>query len=699
MTVRDYMTRQVVTITMEASIGEAIRMLRKFKFKGIPVVNDDGKVCGMFTQKNLLYIIEDQISLDLPVKNVMHPDITFIDQDTPIEETCLFPRKRLPVLNKKGELTGILTKSDIIRGFKTKSTRVTQQLQAVLESTPHGIVAVDRDNRVIFVNPAAERMLAVKASQIKDRPFEEIIPECKMLREQVLEKGQIIRNSKNTSNGCTYIANAAPIKDGKEIVGAVASLQSISDIELLADELNAVKQLNSELDAVIEFSYDGIFVTDESGKLLKINAACGKLLRMIPEKVINQNAIDVASSHNLPACVTQKVLEKKKTYSVSYELNGKTVAVTGNPVFDELGNVSKVISNVRDFTELASLRMELEQVNRLKERYFSELSSLKVQVASNTGSFRSEAMKRIYDLAMRVAVVDTPILIQGESGVGKEVLANYIHQNSLRREHAFIKINCGAIPESLLESEIFGYCEGAFTGAKKGGKPGVFEIANEGTLFLDEIGEIPLTTQVKLLRALQDQEVFKVGGEKPIRFDARLIFATNRDLEADVRTGRFREDLYYRINVVPVTIPPLRDRAVDIAILADTYLKKLNDKHRTAKKLTTEVLDLFSVYSWPGNVRELINILERLIITCPDDVITVQDLPRNMLQQIPEKEAVELGRLLPLKSVMERIERDIVERSLRECRSMRHAARTLGLDPATFLRKVEKYKIRSNPLM
>ncbi|MDR3566215.1 MAG: sigma 54-interacting transcriptional regulator [Negativicutes bacterium] len=699
MTVRDYMTRQVVTITMESSISDAIRMLRKFKFKGIPVVNDDGRVCGMFTQKNLLYIIEDQISLDLPVKNVMHPDITFIDQDTPIEETCLYPRKRLPVLNKKGELMGILTKSDIIRGFKAKSTRVTQQLQAVLESTPHGIVAVDRDNRVVFVNPAAERMLAVKASQLTNRPFEEIIPECKMLRDQVLEKGQIIRNSKNTSNGCTYIANAAPIKDGAEIVGAVASLQPISDIELLADELNAVKQLNSELDAVIEFSYDGIFVTDENGKLLKINAACGKLLGMVPERVINHNAIDVASYHNLPACVTQKVLDKKKTYSVSYELNGKTVAVTGNPVFDEMGGVSKVISNVRDFTELASLRMELEQVNRLKEQYFSELSSLKVQVASNTGSFRSEAMKRIYDLAMRVAVVDTPILIQGESGVGKEVLANYIHQNSLRRENAFIKINCGAIPESLLESELFGYCEGAFTGAKKGGKPGMFEIANDGTLFLDEIGEIPLTTQVKLLRALQDQEIFKVGGEKSIRVDARLIFATNRDLEADVRAGKFREDLYYRINVVPITIPPLRERPVDIAILADTYLKKLNDKHRTAKKLSNEVLDLFNAYNWPGNVRELINILERLIITCPDDMITAQDLPCNILQQMPGKGPVELEQLLPLKSVMERIERDIVERSLRECKSMRHAARTLGLDPATFLRKVEKYKIRCNSLM
>lgn len=695
MAVKEYMTKQVITLRPDTTIAEAIKLLRKHKVKGIPVVNDQDKVCGMFTLKNLLYIIEESISLQMPVKIVMQPNVTFIDEETPIEETCLFPRKRLPVLNSDGALVGILTKSDIIRGFKAKSTRLTQQLEAVLESTPHGILAVNKENRVIFVNPAAERMLKINGQALVDRPLDATFPACRMLKEQVLGKGEVIRNIKNTINGCVYVSSAAPIVDGTEIVGAVTSLQPISEIEQLADELNLVKQLNKELDVVLSSSYDGIFVADAGGKLLQLNTACGKLLGMDPPKVLNRNAIEVAQEHKLGDIVTEKVLASRKVYSTSYKLNGKTLAVTGNPVLDEKGNVARIICNVRDLTELSSLRQELEQVSRLKDKYLSELSQLKVQVASSTETFRSQQMQAVFDLAARVAVVDTPIIIQGESGVGKEVLANYIHQNSQRSDQAFIKINCAAIPETLLESELFGYAEGAFTGAKKGGKPGVFDVAKGGTLFLDEIGEIPASIQVKLLRVLQEQEGMMVGSTKTVKYDVRLLFATNRNLEAEVSAGRFREDLFYRINIVPITIPPLRERAADIAILADSFLRKLNGKYGTEKRLSRESLDLFMNYGWPGNVRELINVLERLVITCHHDTITPEDLPRNISAKQSSHKVPQISdSTMPLKNLMDRIERDIIERSINECKSLREAARKLGLDPATLLRKVEKYKIR-----
>jgi len=650
----------------------------------------------MFTLKNLLYIIEDKLSLDLPVKSVMHPEVTFINQDTPIVETCLFPRKRLPVLNEQGILVGMLTKSDIIRGFKAKSNHVQQQLAAVLESTPHGIIAVDKEKRVIFVNAAVEHMLKIGADQLINKLLDEAIPGCRITKEDILVKGQIIRNFQNTFNGRTYIANCAPVMDGKEIIGAVASLQLSSDIEVLAEELNVIKQLNKELATVIDCSYDGIFVSDETGRLTKLNAAAGKLLGMDPIAVLHRHAVEVASEHHLGGCVVERVMAEKKTYSTSYELHGKTIAVTGNPIFDESGHIVSVVSNVRDLTELSCLRRELKQVSLLKDMYFSELSRLKVQVASETEAFRSAEMQRVYDLALRVAVVDTPIMILGESGVGKEVLADYIHHNSLRRDQAFIKVNCAAIPESLLESELFGYAEGAFTGAKKGGKPGVFELANRGTLFLDEVGEIPANTQVKLLRAFQDQAVFKVGGSKPVKYDVRLLFATNRVLETEVSAGRFREDLYYRINVVPICIPPLRERVADITILADTFLKKFNEKYHMNKKLSGEALELFMSYNWPGNVRELSNVLERLVITFQSDVIMMEDVPRNMYPQVTHQLATRKKEpLLPLKNVLDMVEKDVIERSLKECKSLRHAARVLGVDPSTLLRKVEKYKIKT----
>ena len=696
MYVKDYMTRQVITVSTESSIAEAVGLLRKHKVKGIPVLNDDNKVCGMFTLKNLLYIIEDEVPLDLPVKAIMHPNVTVIDEETLIDETCLYPQKRLPVVDKSGKMVGILTKSDIIRGFKSKSVSVKQQLQAVLESTPHGIIALNRENCITFINQAAEQMFRFYAQQVVGKVFDEVFPECKLVRDQVLGKGQVIRNCKNTSYGCTYVAHAAPVMDGQDISGAVVSLQAISDIEQMADELNLVKQLYQELNAIIDYSYDGIFITDAGGAILKMNAATGKLLGIVPEEAIHTTANEVARKHRLSVCVTDKVLEGKKTYSVSYKLNGKTIALTGNPVFDDMGKVVRVIANVRDLTELSSLRQELEQVNRLKEMYYSELSRLKVQVVSSYGAFRSEEMKRIYDLALRIAVVDTQVLIYGESGVGKEVLANFIHSNSMRRDKPFIKINCAAIPESLLESELFGYAEGAFTGAKKGGKPGVFEIASGGTLFLDEVGEMPLNIQVKLLRALQDQEILKVGASKPVKYDARLLFATNRNLEKEISAGRFREDLYYRINVVPVTIPALRERPEDIAILAATYLEKFNKKYNLDKKLSAEALEVFTAYSWPGNIRELINVLERLIITSQHEVVSLEDLPRNMFQQVAQKLSAQGGPLLPLRNVIDMVERDVIERALRECRSLRQAARALGVDPSTLLRKAEKYKIRTN---
>lgn len=694
MAVKEYMTKQVITIRPETTIAEAIQLLRQYKIKGIPIVNDDGNICGMFTLKNLLYIIEENIDLQMPVKIVMQPHVTVIDEDTPIEETCLFPRKRLPVLNRAGDLVGILTKSDIIRGFKAQSAKVTQQLATVLKSNPHGIIAVNQDNCVMFINPAAERMLDIQDSQVVGKLLEEFIPESQILR-AVLKSGQVIRNSKHNSKGITYIVDAAPICDGEEVIGAVASLQPISNIEQLADELNLVKLLNKELDVVLQSSYDGIFVTDANGKLVHLNAACGKLLGMDPNYVLNKNAVEMAKEHGLGDIVTTRVMASKKVYTTSYKLNGKTLAVTGNPVLDENGQVTKIISNVRDLTQLSALRQELEQVSRLKDKYLSELSQLKGEVVSNSEDFRSAEMRRIYDLAIRIACVDTPILIHGESGVGKEVLANFIYRNSQRREQPFIKINCAAIPETLLESELFGYAEGAFTGARKGGKPGVFEVANGGTLFLDEIGEVPATVQVKLLRVLQDQEITMVGANKPIKFDTRLIFATNRNLEDEVKAGRFREDLYYRINVVPIFIPPLRDRPEDISILAASHLQKLNEKYRTEKRLSKETMEQLMAYGWPGNARELMNVLERLVITCPHDTIMPEDLPRNLLARpLVQKMPIVEDSNLPLKSLMDKIERDIIERSLRKCKSLRQAARSLGVDPATLLRKVEKYKIR-----
>lgn len=692
MYVKDVMTRTVLTISEDTIVAEAVQLLRKHKIKGIPVVDRDGRLCGMFTIKHLFQVVVDDARMSLPVRDLMHRDVTVIKDDTLLEETCGFPQKRLPVVDDNGNLVGILTKSDIIRGFKATFVVTRQELKAVLEATPHGIVAINTQGYITFVNPAAEQILRLSARQVIGGDVSDFIPNCALTG--VVATGKPIRNRKNTINGNTYIAYAAPIRDDHGIIGAVACFQPFSEIETLADELGVVKQLYKELDAVISCSYDGILVTDSDGAIRKVNAATIKLLGLNPDQQKAEDCDGTMPESKIGTTVAANVRRERKPCSVSCRVNGKTVALTGNPVFDEHGNLVRVVTNVRDLTELSALKQELEEVNRLKEMYFSELSRLKAAVAPASNTFRSAEMQRVYDLALRVAVVDTPILILGESGVGKEVLANYIHENSSRRDGPFIKINCAAIPETLLESELFGYTEGAFTGAKRGGKPGVFEIAHSGTLFLDEIGELPGSIQAKLLRALQDQEFFKVGGSRPVKFDARLLFATNRNLEEEVKAGRFREDLYYRINIIPLLVPPLRERPEDIAVLTALFLAKMNEKYSTDKKLSPDVVEALTHHSWPGNVRELINVLERMVITSRGEVVTAEDLPRNIGRAGPAA-PVRTGPVLPLKNVLDMVERDVIEQSLRTSRSLRQAARALGIDPSTLLRKAEKHNIKT----
>lgn len=303
-------------------------------------------------------------------------------------------------------------------------------------------------------------------------------------------------------------------------------------------------------------------------------------------------------------------------------------------------------------------------------------------------------MENILQLAAKIADVDSTVLILGESGVGKEVIARFIHKRSHRDKGPFVKINCGAIPETLLESELFGYETGAFTGAKRQGKPGLIEMANEGTLFLDEIGELPLNLQVKLLQVLQEHRLVRIGGIKPITVNIRVIAATNRDIENMVKKGEFREDLFYRLNVVPITIPPLRERRDDIIPLIYHFLEEYNRKYDKAKKISAEAKDILIKYNWPGNVRELENTVERLVVTVEEDVILPHHLPENLKEiNIPLK-VVNVDGIIPLKDAVEMVERQLLHKAVEQCNSTYDIAKILGVNQSTVVRKIQKYGIK-----
>lgn len=357
---------------------------------------------------------------------------------------------------------------------------------------------------------------------------------------------------------------------------------------------------------------------------------------------------------------------------------------------------------MRDITELNMLKQRLEQVQGLSELYASELSSLRIKYASPLRLVaNSVPMRKMLEMVFRVAQVESTILITGESGTGKELIAEIIHENSPCRTGPYLKLNCGAIPEHLLESELFGYEGGAFTGARKEGKPGYFELADGGTLFLDEIAELPLGLQVKLLRVLQSKEITRVGGTTPFSVDVRIIAATNRDLMELVKSKLFRGDLYYRLNVLPINVPPLRERKDDIPNLVAYFMKVFNEKYQLAKRVSPEVIDIFMEHNWPGNVRELENLIERLVVITAGDMITTADMPAHLFpESITDKDteapAVSVSAIIPFKDAVESVERQILEQAYEKFSSARQIARELQVDVSTIVRKAAKYGISTH---
>lgn len=446
------------------------------------------------------------------------------------------------------------------------------------------------------------------------------------------------------------------------------------------------------LEAIIQTSYDGIYITDGHAKTIMINNSYERITGLNRLQVIGYNMKELVEMGVISESATLRVLELKQPITLNQTFNtGKNALVTGTPFFDEDGEIQMVVTNVRDITELKTLKERYNESKTENVKYKGIIEELKKQIASPDFIIaEDEEMLNLLILAKRVAQVDTTVTIYGETGAGKEVLAKYIYNNSLRNDKPFIKINCGAIPESLIESEFFGYEDGAFTGATKGGKIGIFEAANNGTLLLDEVGELPLPMQVKLLRVLQDGEIEKIGCNKSIKVDVRIIAATNRNLEAMVKNGEFREDLFYRLNVVPLQVLPLRERRSSIIPTVEYFFKIFNEKYRMQKKLSQEVLRFLYEYNWPGNVRELKNLVERLIVTTSVDKIGIDDLPNHIIETV-DKYKNKANISMKLSEAVEYLENEMIQKSYKHHKNVRAAAKELGISPSTFVRKRKKY--------
>ncbi|MFF2445579.1 sigma-54 interaction domain-containing protein [Neobacillus sp. NPDC058068] len=457
-------------------------------------------------------------------------------------------------------------------------------------------------------------------------------------------------------------------------------------------KLDSVNKSDIEtiLVSIFQSSYDGIYVADNDGVGIMVNSAYSRITGVNSQELLGKNMMTVVNEGLVSESVTIKVLEEKTAQTIIQTVRGKELLVTGNPVFDHNGKITFVVTNVRDISDLNYMKTELLHSKRLTEQYIYEIEELKkrelIHMHFDGIIGQSQEIMKVFHLARKVAKVDSTVLILGESGVGKEVIVNYLHQESDRANAPLIKVNCGAIPKHLLESELFGYEKGAFTGADNQGKPGLFEQADGGTIFLDEIGDMPMDLQVKLLRVLQEFEIMRVGGRKSFKIDVRVISATNMNLEEMVDKNDFRRDLYYRLNIVPIKVPPLRERVADIIPLAFYFLNKTNKKNKLNKRFHHEIIHFFEEYRWPGNIRELENLIERLVVTTDNEEIGMHDLPAGMLKGKARKKT-ETGKL---KEIVANVERKLIKEQMERSKTTRQAAKELGISQSALVKKMQK---------
>ena len=432
---------------------------------------------------------------------------------------------------------------------------------------------------------------------------------------------------------------------------------------------------------------DAVFIDDGAGHCVWCNTACEELYQISSSGTRGKHVKDLEKMGIFAPSVTRRVLEENREITIIHEnKNGKKLLTTGTPVYNSKQEISLIITVSRDITQLTS-KQDPSDADAGTVLPLNDIDGIEAPGGDIISS--SQSMHNVMTLTKRLASVNTTVLITGESGVGKGLIAKQLHEEGNRCEGPFVTVNCGAIPDNLIESELFGYAPGAFTGSRSDGKKGLFEVAQSGTIFLDEISELPLNMQVKLLRVIQEREITPVGGVKPIPIDVRIVSATNRDLQDLVRQDKFREDLYYRLNVVPITVPPLRDRPEDILPLIQSNLHKYNENLREHKVLSSEALTVLLKYPWPGNVRELQNIIERLIITTNDDVISEENLPIFIKQEAETNANTKTD--LSLAAAMEKAERDILSNALTNYKSTRAIAKVLQVSQPTIVRKLHKY--------
>jgi PAS domain S-box-containing protein len=562
------------------------------------------------------------------------------------------------------------------------------------------MVIINQQGEVSRINKKSEKLLGLHSCNVLTNDIRQLIPAVTQPVTMFLQTQATVSDFALYHSTLRLNMDIVPIQDDTTFIGGICCFRKNSADITKVRKTTHQRILNQQLEAIFASSSDGIWVCDGDGQVIMLNKASEVLNGIQANKVVGHNIFDLLKTKVFDQSVTVKVLKNGRQETILQYISktNKYLLSTGTPALDERGRISLIVVNERDMTELSTLKKKFEQSQKVKERFKEELSELALRKFQQSHFIAdSPVMRNILQMSLKLAHIGASnILLLGESGTGKTMLSQLIHKNSNRRKNPFIEINCAALPESLLEAELFGYEKGAFTGADEKGKIGLFEMAQGGTLFLDEIGDMPLALQTKLLKYLDNHEIRRLGGTESIQVDCSIIAATNQDLMEMVQKKNFREDLFYRLNSFILKIPPLRERAEDIPNMVRMYLEKFNRKYSTEARISSRTMQSLLTYSFPGNIRELKNIVENGVALSENSQadefihISLGNIEISVVDNLPD---IAESEDLNLQKHLQKQEKQLLQKAKQRFITTREMAKHLGISQPSVVRKLKLYKI------
>lgn len=683
MFIHEFMSTSFIRVTPTATIKEVIQLFEEQK-QDLAIVFQHEQFIGIVTKYSLYRLLLHTNSLQQVITEAIIEDVFTINENDLLYggRHTLRTQKlsNVVVINEQQEVTGVISKNEIITGFIHELDSHTQQQRNILNYLHDAVITVNEHMQITFINKSCKETFhteKLEENELLTAYFPDFLP----LIQRVLHTKKMLEQ-KMLIHRFSCLASILPMTMLNVTTGVIIVLKDLTKLEKIASELETTKKMELVLQNALDASYDGVVITNSHGQITRINDSLLHLIERNEKQVLYESIYSIFPMlPPFPNAFKGMVLTLKEqrgiVSSIPIQQEGQLVGMLYKFVFQQLHVWKELLGQIDQLEdELSFYRGELVKAAK-HDDHFNLIVTNDLQLI------------QLKQQAFNVAKSLSTILITGESGTGKELFANGIHQAS-GRSGAFIKINCAAIPEQLIESELFGYSDGAFTGAKRGGKPGKFELAEGGTLFLDEIGDMPLPIQVKLLRVLQEREYERLGDTKVKKADVRIIAATNKHLPTLIQEGSFREDLYYRIHVIPLHIPPLRERKGDIPLLVEALLHKISIKHQLPPyKIDQNALQLLLHYDFVGNIRELENILERAIYLSPHTMITQEHIMISPIIRPHDECSPSLH-----KDKINETERRVIVQAIKSANGNKSkAAKLLGISRSTFYYKCNKYNI------